>query len=336
MTNFREMREKQMKISSLGKMKSQGKIKKGKDKSLFIHGPEYFDCLIDKWSRKEVMGLLGASGVGKSEIVLDIFKGILKNNPTGCVVFVSLEMTTQRIAERWFKMVEDDDEISDRFYVISNYDENDRAKGLSMSGISIELDKIRSIAGDVLCFAIDHLHIINPMEGDDLNKTCQRVKDLAVSSNSFGILLSQVPKSVAGKGEIPLDADSSYGCSQFKWIASYVMQIHRPIYRLEEKAGMNVLSWGYAKIREQDKNDKVKVGQNKILTYDLNDRSLRKPTAKERAEFKLYYDEMLEIKAAEEKFKAYVYDLSTEVEGKDGKVVILTDMFSGNNELGEG
>jgi len=46
--------------------------------------------------------------------------------------------------------------------------------------------------------------------------------------------------------------------------------------------------------------------------------------------FKLYYNELLAMKSAEEKNKAYTYDLQKEVVGPNGKVIIISEKFSGD------
>jgi len=159
-----------------------------------------------------------------------------------------------------------------------------------------------------------------------------KLKEMSVSLNCLGIPLAQVNKSSGGKGEIPLDADSVLGMSQLKYISSDIIQIHRPILRLEEEAKMSVLSWGYCKIREPHKEDKVKRGQNKLLTYDLETRSLRKLTTEEYSVFKMYYNELLEMKSAEEKKKAFAYDLAKEIVTKDGRVIQIKEVFCGDTD----
>jgi hypothetical protein len=109
------------------------------------------------------------------------------------------------------------------------------------------------------------------------------------------------------------------------------MQIHRPILRLEEEAKVSVMSWGYCKIRESSKDDKVKRGQNKLLAYDIETRGFRKMTHPEYSTFKMFYNELLAMKSAEEKHKAHTYDLIKEVISPNGKVVTITEKFSGDS-----
>lgn len=323
MSKFRSMRREQSDKKSLGELFREGRVKSGIDPELFINGPSDFDCLYDRWARKEILTVLGASGIGKSEVVLYFLKEILKNNKEGVVCFISLEMTTQKIGQRVFEMLEEDElHLLDRFHIISNFREDETCKALGTEGIYLELKDIKNTYGDVLAFGLDHLHIVEQENNQDNNKVAQEFKNIAVSTNSFGILLSQVPKGKAQKGDIPLEADSSYNCSQLKWISSFIIQIHRPLIRIEEQIKMNLLSWSYVKIREQNKDDGVKVGQNKLLLYDMENRKFKKLSKEQLAMFSIHYQAVLEIRSEEEDSTAFVYD--TSYRGSDGTVVQRT------------
>ena len=330
--SFMEKRKTQMKISSLSDLKASGKVSGTLNEKLFVHGPEDFDCLYNHWSRQELMGLIGDSGVGKSEVVLHFFKYILMNNPNSAAAYVSLEMTDEKLAQRWFKICADVPELSDRLFIISRYDENGKSREVNMGWIKKELIKYREVIGDIAVFAIDHIHVLGENDPSTLNSMMITLKEMAVELNAFGIPLAQVNKSSGKKGEVPLDADSVLGCSQFKYICSDIIQVHRPILRLEEEAKISVMSWGYAKVRESHKNDKVKRGQNKLMLYDVETRGFRKLSTAEFSVFKLYYNELLEMKSIEEKHSAFTYDLQKEIRQPDGKIIIVTEKFSGSQD----
>jgi hypothetical protein len=200
-----------------------------------------------------------------------------------------------------------------------------------MGWIKRELMRYREVIGDVVTFAIDHIHCLGENDPSTLNSIMVTLKEMAVELNAFGIPMAQVNKGAGQKGEVPLDADAVLGCSQFKYICSDIMQLHRPILRLEEDAAISVLGWGYCKIREADKTDKVKRGQNKLLAYDLDTRSFRKMATPEYSTFKMFYNTLLEMKSAEEKHKSFTYDLVKEVISPNGKVVTITEKFSGDS-----
>jgi hypothetical protein len=327
--DFMHKRREQMKVSSMADLKRSGKVTGASNPALFVHGPEEFDCNVEKWSRQELGGIIGDSGVGKSEVVLQFFKSILKNNPTSNAVYVSLEMTDEKIAKRWYKITEDCPELAERLFVLSRYDENGKAREVNVHWIKKELVRYREIVGDMITFAIDHVHCLGENDASTLNSLFIILKEMCVELNAYGIAMAQVNKSSGQKGEVPLDADSVLGCSQMKYICSDIIQIHRPIARLEEEAKMSVLSWGYVKVREPHKDDKVKKGQNKLLLYEPETRSFRKMNSAELTMFKEYYNCLLEMKSAEEKHKAFTYDITKEVLTKDGKKVTITEKFSG-------
>ena len=328
--DFTQKRKTQNKVFSIADLRKNGKVSNKANGTKFVHGPELFDCQVYKWSRGELLGIVADSGIGKTEFVLMCFKDILKNNPESSAIFVSLEMTTEKIANRWFEMTIDEPELAERLYVISRYDEEGKSKEVSMPWIKRELRHVQETIGDVAAFCIDHLHVLGENDVSSLNSIAIKVKEMAVETNAFGILLAQVSKTAAQKGEVPLDSDAVYGCSQFKWIATDIMQLHRPIKRYEADAGISVLGYSYTKLREPHKNDKLKVGQNKLLRYDLDSRSFIKMSVEDFTIFKLYYNQLLEARDAEQRHKAHEYDLSKEIKGKDGKVVTVTEKFSGD------
>lgn len=329
--SFLQKRKEQMKIRSLGDMKRSGRVKTEYNPELFVYGPEEFDCLKYKWSRTEVLGIIGDSGCGKTEVVLAMMKGILKSNPDSCAIYVSLEMTDQELAQRWFKMTEGEEELADRLYIVSRYDDDGKSRDVSMKWIKKQLETYQETIGDVSCFVVDHIHCLGENDPSTLNSIMVTLKEMAVATKSLAIALAQVNKSSGGKGEIPLDSDSVLACSQFKYISSNIIQIHRPILRLEGDAGISVLGWGYTKVREASKEDTVKRGQNRLLAYDQYSRNLRQMSLEEQSKFKLYYNMLLEMKSAEEKSKSYCYNITKKVKGANGKEVEIKEIFSGDN-----
>ena len=334
--DFQQKRVTQFKIKSLGDLRRDGRVTKGINPADFVHGPKEFDCLVNKWSRGELLGVVGDSGTGKSEVVLAMFKTILENNPDSCAVYVSLEMTDQKISERWTGICGDNTELADRLYVISRYDEDGKSRNVSMNWIKNELSKYNTVLEDIIVFAIDHVHCLGDNDASTLNSMMIKLKEMSVELHAFGIPMAQVNKGAGQKGEVPLDADAVLGCSQFKYICSDIIQIHRPILRFEEAADMSVLGWGYAKVREATKEDKARRGQNKLLLYDMDLRKLRKMTTNEYTNFKVYYNDLLEAKSAEDKSKAYAYDLTREIKGENGKVVVINEIWSGDRSKDDG
>lgn len=343
MDEFKKARMKQSGIEPLGARIKSGKVSSEIPVELFVNGPKHFDCLVDKWAKKEILTILGSSGIGKTEVVLYFLKEIIKNNPSGICCFVSLEMSEQKIAQRFCAMVENEPEevqesIMNRFYVITNFDEEGRCKALGTEGILKELENHQDVLGeDLLCFAIDHLHIIEPQPKQDVNKIAQEIKNIASSTNSLGILLSQVPKGKAQKGDVPLEADAAFNCSQLKWISSFIVQVHRPLIRVEQnmKDSNNIMCWSYVKIREQHADDEVRVGQNKLLSYSLSERKFEELQPQEAAMFSLNYEKVLEARKIEENDSCHIYDTSYKKIKEDGTeevVELVCDIEESFNE----
>lgn len=319
-------------IRSMGDLLRSGLVSGKIDPKMFVNGPKEFDLLFSKWSRQECLGIIGDSSSGKSEVALYFLFYILLNNPNAVVIYVSLEMTSEKIAARFFQMCAKYPEVADRFYVISRYDDSGKSRDVSMGWIKKEIQRYKDELGDVVAFVIDHIHVLGENDPSTLNSMMVALKEMAVSLNALGIPLAQVNKGSGQKGEVPLDADSVLACSQFKYICSDIIQIHRPIARFEDHAGFSVLGYGYCKIRESHPDDKIKKLQNKLLFYEPETRSFRQMDNGEVTIFKQYYNELLAQKSAEEKNKAYAYDISKEIMGANGKTVTIKEVFSGDVE----
>ncbi len=331
-TDLNAKRREQSGIVSMRQMKDSGRVKSNNDPTLKVHADIEFNSLTNGWKKGELLAIIGDSGVGKTEVTLAVMKAILEANPETNAVYVSLEMTDQEIYKRLVEMVGEDSDILDRFFIISRYDENGNSRNVSINWVKSELERYDEQIGNIICFTLDHCHVLGENDPSTLNSIMVKLKEMSVSLNCLGIPLAQVNKSSGGKGELPLDADSVLGMSQLKYISSNIIQIHRPILRLEEEAKMSVLAWGYCKVREPHKDDKVKRGQNKLLTYDLESRTLRKLSTPEYSTFKMYYNELLAMKSAEEKSKAFAYDLAKEVVTKDGRTIQIKEVFCGDVE----
>ena len=331
--NLMEKRKKQNNIKSMYDMYTDGEVKNVVDRSLFIHGPDNFDCLINKWAKTQVYGIMGDSGTGKSETVLTFMPSILESNPDEIVVGVNLEMTNQDVFERIYKICRGERELIERFYSVSRYKDDGTTNDVSMEWIKREVKRVKDVTGKaVSALYVDHIHCLGENDPSTLNSIMISLKEMAVELNCAVFALAQVNKSSSGKGELPLDADAVLGCSQFKYIATDIIQIHRPILRLEEEAGLNVLSWGYCKVRKPHKDDPVKRGQNKLLIYESDNCTFRPLTVDEYFTFTHYYSTLLEMRSAEEKKKAFSYDIQKKVVRPDGSEVILKSKFSGGGE----
>lgn len=331
--NFSEKRKDQMKIQSVGDLLRSGKISSTVDLNKLVHGPPNFDCLVRPWSRGDITMVYAGAGIGKTSTILYIYKHLLLNNPKGVVVFVSLEMTAQEIAEKWHLATQDTPELSDRLYIVENYDEQGISKMLNVESIKYELKKIKGALGEtIIATTVDHLHQVNNNGSPDFNPVMDALKVLAVEVDTHLFIPSQTTKG-KGVGDIPVPKDGCFGTSKAEWLATNILTIFQPLLRVQKEADLPILAWQYAKIRYKNKADKVKENMNYLLYFEHDTQNLRELTSQEKADFEMYYEKVLELRSNEEKYKAYQFDLSTTIVGKDGKTVKLDKIVGGGKPL---
>lgn len=324
-----QKRKEQMKVMSMGDMLRSGKITGTVDVTKLIHGPKNFDCLERPWSRGDITMIYAGAGIGKTSTILYIYKHILLNNPNGVVVFVSLEMTAQEIAEKWTKLIADAPELSDRFFIVENYDEQGISKMLTVENIKYELKKIKETLNEtIIATTVDHLHQINNNGSPDFNPVMDALKVLAVEVDTHLFVPSQTTKG-KGVGDIPVPKDGCFGTSKAEWLATHILTIFQPLLRVQKEADLPILAWQYAKIRYKNKGDKVRENMNYLLYFEHDTQNLRDLSRQEKADFEMFYEKVLELRANEEKFKAYQFDLSEVIVGKDGKTVKLDKIVGG-------
>ncbi len=329
--NLDKQRLEQSGIKSLGDLKRSGAVTGKIDPRKFVNGPKSMDCLVRPWQRGGITGWLAGAGAGKTSSILYVLKHILINNPEGIVIFVSLEMTSVEIAEKWYKATEDHPELADRLYIIENYDDEGKSRNLTISDINFELTKIKeTLNTTVHAFVIDHLLEIDLNGGLDYNPICKKIKDIAVELDSHCFLLSQTTKG-KGSGDVPVNKDGCFGTSRFEWIVTNIITVFQPLKRVEKECDLAVMGWQYAKIRYKNKLDGAKEGMNYLMRFDFDTEDLIPLNTAEISTFKMYYDKVLELRQNEAKFKSYQFCLDKTIEGKDGKKVVIKDTFGGGS-----
>ncbi len=311
------------KFSTVGEKLKSGVKKRERN---LVYGPSFFDCLHYKWAKKQVLGLVAGSGVGKTSVTLKMFKDMIMNNfdnNEDVFVFFSLEMTEEEIMERWISLVGENSPLADRLYVIGNEDEDGEPRNIGLQEVhEFCVDIIKSTGKNIASIAIDHVGIIGKhidirkkhtfgveseqMTGNgdirtiSLAHLCTQVKTLAKMLNTFVILLTQTTKE-KGVGYTPIGKDAAFGVSQYENIVDYMITVWQPLMLVQELTEIRFLAWQYAKIRNQHKKDLVKPNAYKLLIYELETGELNIPTETEYGIFKNLFPQAVDAGRLKEK-----------------------------------
>lgn len=305
-----------------------------------INGPSYLDTKVLKnvWRKKEILGLIGGSGVGKTAVAMNIIKETIDNNPHNddVYIFFSLEMTKSQIIRRWVSLVGEDSSATDRLYVIDSEVQEGTITQIGLQEMDEYVREVKEVTGkEVGCIVIDHFHIISAhidlnkentfgIEGEQgtgygdhqklsTNAMATQIKNLAKTLNTFIIVLSQTTKE-KGVGDTPIGKDGAYGISQFEWIMDRIITIWQPLMRIQHICNTNFLSFQYVKIREKSEEDRIKEYDPKLLTYDMKSGILKTTTPSEYEYFQTKYPEAISAREESVKNKTPSYSIQLDLE----------------------
>ena len=301
-----------------------------------VLGPDWLDANVHKWKTGEMLGILSGPGIGKTTLSLLILKEVIRNHLKAgrriYNVFVSLEMSYEEIMEKWLKATEDCEEVREFLIIIDNYNEDGTCKSMTVSDIKLDLKLIKDhLDGDLKLICLDHLHEVNNQGLSDYNKVCEELRNLTKELDVFMIVQSQTTKE-KGLGDIPVPRNGCYGTSRFENLMTYIITIFQPLRRVQNECDLPALGWQYCKIRFKNKQDKIKEEVNYVKKFNFETEGLDNLTPDEITLFSMYYEKVLEMRENEEKKKAYSFDLSTTIKGKDGREVKLTRIVGGKSE----
>lgn len=295
------------KFKTVGQQLKMGALEKSLD---YISGPIFFDCQVNRWAKKQVLGLVAGAGVGKTTVTFKIIKAMIENNfnkNDDVYVFFSLEMTEGEIMKRWVDLVGVESPLADRLYVIGNEDENGDPRNIGLQEIQEYCTDIKTQTGrNIGSIAIDHIGIMSlhidikkkytfgieseqksghgDMRTMSINHACTQMKSLSKMLDTFVILLTQTTKE-KGKGHTPLGKDAAYGISQYEWIVDYMITLWQPLMLIQDSIEHRFLAWQYAKNRHQHGDDPIKVNSYQLLSYEMSSGDLRAPTEDEYRNF---------------------------------------------------
>lgn len=302
-----------------------------------VEGCEIFDCGVNKWRTGHSIGLIGASGNGKTSWILHNFKKILLNKKTGYCVMIALEMTDAELAKKWIKVIGKNKELQDRLTIISAYN-GDNPRDLSIQGIDNYLGRIRSVReGKMWAFAVDHLHIVQKKEPYvDNDSIVERFMRLSQIHEALGILTSQTTKSKGGAGDVPLEMTACYNCSRFEWYMTQIYTLCQPLKRIQEQVFFPVTSWKIAKNRFSDpKNDPIALGSNQLAYFDVNTESYRPMTNDEYFKFTNLVTEASTLRKNDVGGDDYVFNYKQEITNRKGQKEVLNKVVSSLKDVDE-
>jgi len=304
-----------------------------------INGPAYLDYKVLKnvWRKKEILGLIGGSGVGKTAVAMNIIKETIDNNPHNddVYIFFSLEMSKSQIINRWVGLVGEDSPATDRLYVIDSEVTPGTITQIGLQEMDEYVREVKEVTGkEVGCIVVDHFHIISAhidlkkpntfgIEGEQgtgygdnqklsTNAMATQIKNLAKTLNTFIIVLSQTTKE-KGVGDTPIGKDGAYGISQFEWIMDRIITIWQPLMRIQHLCNKNFLAFQYVKIREKSEEDKIKEYDSKLLTYDMKSGTLNTTTPNEYEYFMNKYPEAVSAREESVKKKTPSYSIQVDL-----------------------
>lgn len=306
-----------------------------------VRGPYFLDALYKPWRKKQLLGLIAGSGVGKTALSLKIFEQFIKNNDTNDDIFFffSLEMTVGEVLGRWKALVGDNPEYVKRLFVVgqNQFQNAEGHTGANLQGIyRIVRDTCIQTGKKVGVVCIDHL---DAMEGDvDLgirpnfnaetskylerrvgartvilskDGLCQKLKALAQMLDTFVIIQSQTTKGKDDGGDQPIGKNAAFGTSKFEWFCDYVVGVWRPLARAMDKCrehNLFVTAYQYAKIREQKPDkDNIQLLDRKLIKFLPTTEDFIGLTDEDKVKFDEILDTAIKLRELDDKKKMKKY-----------------------------
>lgn len=288
-----------------------------------IRGSDFWDCTEEKWRKGEILGVVAASGTGKSAVSLKIVRDIIYNNTQNDDIhfFFSLEMPARQIVQRWQKLVGKASPDSKRLFVIDNKNTDERLTWQHI--VKFVQDTCKRENKKVGTVVIDHFMALSDKidstkepnfdVSTDLNsgrgriktinvkEMCRLMKVIAEHLNCFLIIQNQSTIERAGHGDTPMGINAAYGAAQFAWFCDYIITVWQPLKRVQDETMLTATAWQYSKIREVGLNDATRVYTRHHLYYDLATGDFRPLNQLEEEEFSKMNEKANALRKADDK-----------------------------------
>lgn len=307
----KEVKEEQAKLKQ-GKypFRSAADIEKGEHQVVGESFPcsDIVDATADGFRRKQVLGLIGGSGGGKSTFALNLFRWFVETNTNRDYIhlFVTLEMEESQVVARWNKMSEELKRERPKVnwnslvYVLGNYGDHGEYRELGLDDIRDYAQALQTATGKKIgCLVIDHIGVLKQKRGtkdgemDGLMGVCKGMKSLAVALDVFLVMQSQTSRAKAGLGDLPLGLDAAWGTSFFEHYCDFVVTIHQPlkrvVSRMPPESKLSVMAFKFCKIRERDiVKDRVQLDETYGLSFDPATELLHPLTSDEEGRYEFW------------------------------------------------
>ena len=252
---------------------------------------KWIDDTVAGFRLGQVMGLVAGSGVGKTALALNLFKGFVANNPNFEHFFVPLEQPGREIAQRWKKMCGDNKALYKKVHIISNYDDKGNFRDLSLKEIQDYILKFKEKTGkQVGCVVIDHIGVLKNDNkhgiAEGKKHIAKAMKSFAVTTNTFLIMQSQTSREKAGIGDLELNKDAAMDTSAFEHFVDYLVTMWQPVKRMYSKGAPTIMAYKFCKIRHKNQLlDNIKEDVCYTLYFDPENELVRELTQLEEKSF---------------------------------------------------
>lgn len=284
----------------------------------------YCDKMIDNTARGfrhgQVLGLIAGSGVGKTSFALNLFRWSCLLNPALNHFFISLEMSSSEVAERWNVMCQGNQTLNGKVHIIDNHNKDGTFRHLSLKELETYIKKWKSKTGKkVGCIVIDHIGVLKQKPGPEgLIDVCKEMKVFARETDSFLIMQSQASREKAGEGDLELGKDAAYGTVFFESYCDYIVTLWQPLKKMHFDPGCpTVTSFKFCKIRfKNSKRDLIQEDVPYHLFFDSDTEQYRQLTQKESEVFNLYATQATALRSRDK--KQIIEEYNPAVGGIDG------------------
>lgn len=260
----------------------------------------YMDNTVHGFRIGQVLGLVAGSGVGKTAIALNMFKGFVENNPDYDHFFIPLEQPAQEIALRWKKMCGKNEQLYDKVQILSNYEEDGTYRDLTFKQIRDYIIEYQASVGrKVGCVVIDHIGVLaghgKKTEQENLIEICKKMKDFAQSTQTMLVMQSQAPREKAGIGDIELDKSAAYGTVFFESYCDYLVTVWQPLKRCYVDGAPTVTAYKFCKIRHKNqKTDGIKEDTPYLMYFEPDTETLIPMTDEQFTSFSFFAQQALD------------------------------------------